>query len=150
MEKSEVEWQIDEARLKAVEEAVIKIGNVIDIVVVDIKARVKVLEDNDKKFVDEVNTSCNIKDKQIADGDNKTFWKCMSVVTGLFFMFVGALLYFNTADGVLHEKINDYHTTYTTDITRNTTNIHTVEVLLKEIRDIVRDNSKHTHDKDRG
>ena len=143
--RSEIEEQVDEARLKAVEEAVIKIGNVIEIVIVDIKERLKVLEDHDKAFIEEVNTSCTLKDKQITEGDNKVFWKTMTVTSGLFLMFVGAVVYFNGVNGDIYEKVNDYHTQSVATAVTNSTNIINVLDELKEIKTIIKDNSRHTH-----
>jgi len=144
---TELEKQVNDARLKAVEEAVIKFGNIADIVLVSLEDRVGKLEEHDKVFQDSVNESCTLKDKQITEGDNKTFAKCLAVCGAMFVIFVSAVAYFNNADGAIHEKINLHHTEATTVTTENKTNIDNIDKLLKEIRDIVRDNSKHTHTK---
>ena len=78
--------------------------------------RLVAIEEKVDNLVDSMNTSCTIKDKQITEGDSKTFWKCIYIIgvsaSTQFALFIGAVVYFNNMDGTLFNRINkDYEDT---------------------------------------
>jgi len=83
-------------RLKSVEEAVIKFSTIADIVLVDVKDRLKALENSN-----------GATGKDIASGDSKTFWRCMGITGAMFLLFIGAVVYFNNMDGKIFTKLNE-------------------------------------------
>lgn len=111
----------DADRLRAVEEAVIEFRHIANTIVVDHKQRLEKLEAHDKDFQEAVNTSCTMKDKQIAEGDSKTFWRCAGLIGALFLLFIGAVVYFNNMDGKIFDRINrDYEDTVKVKTLTNT------------------------------
>ena len=111
----------DETRLRAVEEAVIEFRNIAKIVIVDIKERVRVLEARDEDLSktlhdinhsksEEIDSKIKQSEKEIYPAIRSGRTSIISIIIGLFGLFVGAVVYFNSQNGVLHEKINKaYH-----------------------------------------
>ena len=75
-------------------------------------------------------------------GDEENMTRATQVQYSQYFVaFLDILGFKNLVLNQQHEKINTYHS----EVVENKTNIHNIDKLLKEIRDIVRDNSKHKH-----
>lgn len=55
----------NEKRLRTVEEAIIKMEQILEVVLVDLKDRVRVLERHDAEVQTQMHTSCDLKSKEI-------------------------------------------------------------------------------------
>lgn len=87
------------------------------------------------KSKDEVVTSIDDKLKPLYF-QMKLMW---TAIGSMFFMFIGAVVYFNNQDGFIHNKINEGHTAIYKDIAdkhedvvENGTNIKTILSILRE------------------
>ena len=151
---TESEKKEHEHRMKSVEEAIIKIGSIIDIVLVDVKSRLKILEKHDEEFQTAMHTSCDTKSKEIdkkvvaseerssefiKDSRRESRW----LFVAMFTLFISAVVYFNYSDQQQTEKTERFHD----ETVKNNTNM---EMLLKEVGKI---NTKidvvisHKHDR---
>ena len=57
----------NEKRLRTVEEAIIKMEQILEVVLVDLKDRVRVLEKHDAEVQAQIHSSCDLKSKEIDD-----------------------------------------------------------------------------------
>jgi len=122
-------------QMKQMSDAIIKIEQILEndkefkeIVVNDLKQRVRVLEKHDEEFMKEVSTSCVLKtkeiDSKIEKSEDKTYTDMRSMKSSLikmiivafgiqgsmFGLFVGAIVYMNNEHGDIYDKINEEHT----------------------------------------
>ena len=141
-------------RLKSVEEAVIKFGNVIDIVLVDIKSRIKLLEKHDEEFQNKMHNSCDIKSKEIdrkvgeseirssdfiKDSRKESRW----VSIAMFTLFISALVYFNYTDQQITEKVERFHDNTIKNNTNSEILINAVDKINKKLDQVI----QHKHDR---
>jgi len=145
----------DEIRLRAVEEAVIEFRNIAKIVIVDLKERVRTLENHDEEFSKIIYTTCDLKTKEIEtkikESEENIYpsirrgrTSVMVLIAGLFSLFVGAVVYFNGQIGAVHEKINVAHKESARIESANSADIKSVLSELRYIRSII-DKKSHTH-----
>lgn len=132
----------EETRLRKVEDAIISFDNIAKIVIVDIKERVKTLEAHDEEFSKVIYTTCDLKSKEIEtkikESEEKIYpairrgrTSVLTVIAGMFGLFVGAVVYFNGQIGSVHEKINKAHKESAKTESANSTDIKSI---LRELR----------------
>ena len=85
----------NERRLRTVEDAVIKMEQILEVVVVDLKDRVRVLEKNDATVQKQMHESCDLKSTEIDKKCNAVKNDCNSFIKDsrtLFFKIVGSTI----------------------------------------------------------
>ena len=112
----------EDIRLRKVEEAIIEFRSIAKTVIVDLKERVRVLEKSDAGL-----------DERIASAVNKVTSTFSWIVTGLFSLFCGALLYFNTEVVTVKDRMNTTHLETVTKVNRYHENTLTNTVKLDHI-----------------
>jgi len=133
---------IEKKRLQEVEEAVIRFAVIADVVLVDMKDRVRALEKRDNEQQANHQQACDNKSKEIDNKTNKVLVKAMAVSCGLFVLFVGAVVYFNgenkdmvskktASHRVMYAKMTKYHA----ETIETATNMKTVIKSLDKIND---------------
>jgi len=165
-------------QMSEMSEAIVKIEQILEndkefkqMVVNDLKQRVRVLEEHDGQIQKEMSTSCTLKTKEIDDkiekSEDKTY-QDMRIIKGslikmiiavfgiqgaMFTLFIGAIVYMNNEHGSIYNKINDEHTAMAlirsgqhNDVVENGTNIKTIIRTLDQMSfkfdSLLKDNHK--------
>jgi len=85
----------NEKRLRTVEEAIIKMEQILEVVLVDLKDRVRILEKHDAEVQNQMHTSCDLKSKEIDEKCDKVKKWASDYIKdsrGLFFKIVGSTI----------------------------------------------------------
>lgn len=154
----------DEKRLRAVEDAIIYFKSFAQTVVVDLKDRVKVLESSAEEDKKQLYLSCDVKSKEIdtkiklaKDDIYETYREdrkslvnmniaSFSLSGAMFLLFISAVVYFNSQDGYLHNRINKHTKETATKEATNSTGLSSLLMEVKYIRQKI-DANIHTHNK---
>lgn len=109
MTEHEEDRREDGRRLRKVEDAVIKIEQLLEIVVTSHADRLSKLETKDEEQTLSMHTSCDLKAKEIASGDWTVLMKSVGMFVILFGLMVGSLNYLNGIDNDIEKKMEKNH-----------------------------------------
>ena len=139
-----------EQRTRKVEEAVIKFGQIADIVVIEHGQRLKDLEVDVDAVKSSIYKTCDAKTKEIDDKIAKSFdvasqnvenlfKQSVGISIGMFGLFVGALAYFNLEHGHIYERMNAIQS----ESVAHKTNIDNIMATMSKIDDKLDDIHKN-------
>ena len=131
-----------ENRLTAIEKTLAKIENVLEIVIVELRGRITKSEKDISHLESSMYTSCDIKSKEIDEKIAIATRKIWYVIGSLFFLFIGAVIYFNDANNNIYASMNSSHTRIYDKISdnnkptiENTTNIKVILQTVEKMDD---------------